>query len=122
MGKPNRPDYTILTLTDVRALNSVISRFSRHTRPIAGQLTRHYNFWIITVFPKCCPRAGIGHNTLAWQLSVGFVIASFSAGYKSVKKKHQRFGSSNTKPDFKGPPQCKLDARIRKSTHMSVRF
>ena len=46
----------------------------------------------------------------------------FSAGYKSVKKKHQRFGSSNTKPDFKGPPQCKLDARIRKSTHMSVRF
>ena len=57
MGKPNRPDYTILTLTDVRALNSVISRFSRHTEPIAGHLTRHYNFWIITVFPKMLPKS-----------------------------------------------------------------
>ena len=81
--------FDTLTLTDVRALNSVISRFSRHAGPIAGQLSRHDNFWILTVFPKVLPNSRNWALHLSLASSVELVVASFFSGLKSVSKKHQ---------------------------------
>ena len=56
--------FDTLTLTDVQAPNSVTSRFGRHAGPIANQLSRHGDFWILTVFPKsAAQKAGTGHHT-----------------------------------------------------------